>query len=204
MASLKEGDVVLVTKLDRLGRSTRELLDLIERIGKAGAAFRSLGDPLWDTSSSQGRLLSTLSAAIAEFERDLIRERTGDGRKRAMAKGVKFGRKPKLSDYQRQEAISVPTRGGQTFEDRFLGCSFVEMKGLRIELGGETLDIVSGDFGFATPVPHADFQVVEPFDHGNLHQLFCVVCSSGTVSFDRADHLSGIGDRSALAEVRRH
>jgi DNA invertase Pin-like site-specific DNA recombinase len=59
MASLKEGDIVLVTKLDRLGRSTRELLDLIERTDKAGAAFRSLGDPLWDTSSSQGRLLST-------------------------------------------------------------------------------------------------------------------------------------------------
>jgi hypothetical protein len=74
MASLRDGDVVLVTKLD-----------LIESIGKAGAAFRSLGDPLWDTSSSQGRLLSTLLAAIAEFERDLIRERTGEGRKRAQA-----------------------------------------------------------------------------------------------------------------------
>jgi DNA invertase Pin-like site-specific DNA recombinase len=105
MASLQPGDVVLVTKLDRLGRSTRELLELIEQIGKAGAMFRSLGDPLWDTSSSQGRLLSTLLAAIAEFERDLIRERTGEGRKRAMAKGIKFGRKPKLSDYQRQEAL---------------------------------------------------------------------------------------------------
>jgi DNA invertase Pin-like site-specific DNA recombinase len=111
MAALKEGDVVLVTKLDRLGRSTRELLDLIERIGKAGAAFRSLGDPLFDTTSSQGRLLSTLLAAIAEFERDLIRERTGDGRKRAMAKGVKFGRKPKLSDYQRQEALKRRASG---------------------------------------------------------------------------------------------
>jgi len=64
---------VLVTKLDRLARSTRELLELIERIGKAGASFRSLGDPLWDTSSSQGRLLSPLLAAIAEFERDVIR-----------------------------------------------------------------------------------------------------------------------------------
>jgi DNA invertase Pin-like site-specific DNA recombinase len=85
MASLKAGDVVLVTKLDRLGRSTRELLDLIEGIGKVGAAFRSLGDPLWDTSSSQGRLLSTLLAAIAEFERDLIRERTGDGRASSLA-----------------------------------------------------------------------------------------------------------------------
>lgn len=94
-----------MTKLDRLGRSTRELLELIDRIGKADAAFRSLGDPLWDTSSSQGRLLSTLLAAIADFERDLIRERTGYGRKRAMTNGVKFGRKRKLSEYQRAEAI---------------------------------------------------------------------------------------------------
>ena len=111
MAKLQASDVLIVTKLDRLGRSTRELLDLIERIGKAGAAFRSLGDPLWDTSSSQGRLLSTLLAAIADFERDLIRERTGEGRKRAMANGVKFGRKRKLSDYQRKEAIKRRSAG---------------------------------------------------------------------------------------------
>jgi DNA invertase Pin-like site-specific DNA recombinase len=111
MASLKAGDVVLVTKLDRLGRSTRELLDLIERISEAGASFRSLGDPLWDTSSSQGRLLSTLLAAIAEFERDLIRERTGEGRKRAKARGIKFGRKPKLSEYQRAEAVKRRAAG---------------------------------------------------------------------------------------------
>jgi DNA invertase Pin-like site-specific DNA recombinase len=103
VAGLKAGDVV--TKLDRLGRSTRELLDLIDRVGKAGASFRSLGDPLWDTSSAQGRLLSTLLAPIAEFERELIRERTGEGRKRAIAAGIKFGRKRKLSDYQRAEAI---------------------------------------------------------------------------------------------------
>jgi DNA invertase Pin-like site-specific DNA recombinase len=111
MAKLVPGDIVVVTKLDRFGRSTRELLDLIERIGKAGASFRSLGDPLWDTSSSQGRLLSTLLAAIADFERDLIRERTGEGRKRAMAAGVKFGRKRKLSEYQRQEAIERRAAG---------------------------------------------------------------------------------------------
>jgi DNA invertase Pin-like site-specific DNA recombinase len=111
MAGLKAGDVVVVTKLDRLGRSTRELLDLIEGIGKAGASFRSLGDPLWDTSSSQGRLLSTLLAAIADFERDLIRERTGEGRKRAQANGVKFGRKRKLSDYQRAEAVKRRAAG---------------------------------------------------------------------------------------------
>jgi DNA invertase Pin-like site-specific DNA recombinase len=111
MKALQPGDIVAVTKLDRLGRSTRELLDLIDRIGKAGASFRSLGDPLWDTSSAQGRLLSTLLAGIAEFERELIRERTGEGRKRAMANGVKFGRKPKLSDYQRKEALKRRAAG---------------------------------------------------------------------------------------------
>jgi DNA invertase Pin-like site-specific DNA recombinase len=111
MAGLGTGDVVVVTKLDRLGRSTRELLDLIDRISKTGASFRSLGDPLWDTGSSQGRLLSTMLAAIAEFERELIRERTGEGRKRAMAAGVKFGRKPKLSEYQRQEAVKRRAAG---------------------------------------------------------------------------------------------
>jgi DNA invertase Pin-like site-specific DNA recombinase len=105
MAALRAGDIVVVTKLDRLGRSTRELLNLIHNIGEAGAAFRSLGDPLWDTSSSQGRLLATTLAGIADFERDLIRERTIAGRERAMAAGIKFGRKPKLSDYQRKEAI---------------------------------------------------------------------------------------------------
>jgi len=111
MAALQPGDIVTVTKLDRLGRSTRELLELIDRISKAGAAFRSLGDPLWDTSNAQGRLLSTLLAAIAEFERELIRERTGEGRKRAMANGVKFGRKPKLSAYQKAEAIKRRAAG---------------------------------------------------------------------------------------------
>jgi DNA invertase Pin-like site-specific DNA recombinase len=111
MAALEPGDVVLVTKIDRLGRSTRELLDLIERIAKAGASFRSLGDPLFDTTSSQGRLMLTVLAAIAEFERDLIRERTGDGRKRAQAAGVKFGRKPKLSDFQRKEALKRRAAG---------------------------------------------------------------------------------------------
>ena len=110
MASLKGGDIVVVTKLDRLGRSTRELLELIERIAKAGASFRSLGDPLWDTSSSQGRLLSTLLAAIADFERDLIRERTGEGRKRAMAAGTKFGRPRNHGldgEFRREDATSV-------------------------------------------------------------------------------------------------
>jgi DNA invertase Pin-like site-specific DNA recombinase len=111
MASLREGDVVLVTKLDRLGRSTRELLDLIHRIDQAGAAFKSLGDPLFDTSTSQGRLLVTMLAAIAEFERELIRERTGEGRRRAKAAGVRFGRPHTLTTHQRAEAFKRRENG---------------------------------------------------------------------------------------------
>lgn len=87
------------------------MLDLIERISKAGAVFRSLGDPLFDTSSAQGQLLATMLAAIAQFERSLIAERTSDGRKRAMANGIKFGRPAKLSDYQRKEALRRRTAG---------------------------------------------------------------------------------------------
>ena len=67
MSSLKRGDTVIVSKLDRLGRSTRELLQLIHDIDRAGASFKSLGDPLFDTTTSQGRLLVTMLAAIAEF-----------------------------------------------------------------------------------------------------------------------------------------
>src|SRR5262245_3025260 len=76
-----------------------------------GAAFKSLGDPLWDTSSPQGRLLSTLLAGIAEFERELIKERTGAGRDRAKARGVRFGRKPKLTSFQRAEALKRRAAG---------------------------------------------------------------------------------------------
>ena len=111
VASLRPGDLVIVTRLDRLGRSARELLNLLAEIDKAGAKFRSIGDPAWNTETPTGRLLSTLLAGIAEFERELIRERTGEGRKRAMANGVRFGRKPKLSEYQRAEAIKRRANG---------------------------------------------------------------------------------------------
>ena len=111
MKALEPGDTVVVTKLDRLGRSTRELLELIHRISQAGAFFKSLGDPLWDTTTPTGRLLGTLLAAIAEFERDLIRERTGEGRKRAKARGVKFGRPSKFTQHQRAEIFARLAKG---------------------------------------------------------------------------------------------
>ena len=111
MKALEPGDTVVVTKLDRLGRSTRELLELIHRISQAGAFFKSLGDPLWDTTTPTGRLLGTLLAAIAEFERELIRERTGEGRKRAKARGVKFGRPSKFTPHQRTEIFARLAKG---------------------------------------------------------------------------------------------
>jgi DNA invertase Pin-like site-specific DNA recombinase len=101
MASFKRGDTIVITKIDRLARSTREL-NLIHQIDQAGASLKSLGDPLFNTASVQGRLLVAVLGAVAEFERELNRERTGEGRKRAMANGVRFGRPRVLDPYQRQ------------------------------------------------------------------------------------------------------
>jgi len=86
------GDVLVVTRLDRLARSTRDLLNVLDDIGRKGAGFRSLRDAWADTTTPHGRLMLTVLGGLAEFERELIRARTGEGRKRAMARGVKFGR----------------------------------------------------------------------------------------------------------------
>jgi DNA invertase Pin-like site-specific DNA recombinase len=106
MAVLAKGDVLVVTRLDRLARSTRDLLNLLGTIGEKGAGFRSLRDTWADTKTAHGRLMLTVLGGLAEFERELIRARTGEGRERAKARGVVLGRKPKLTKHQRQEAIA--------------------------------------------------------------------------------------------------
>jgi DNA invertase Pin-like site-specific DNA recombinase len=103
---LQPGDMVVVTRLDRLARSTRDLLNILDAIGRAGASFKSLADAWADTSTPHGRLILTVLGGLAEFERELIRARTGEGRARAKARGVHMGRPPKLNPYQRQEAIA--------------------------------------------------------------------------------------------------
>jgi DNA invertase Pin-like site-specific DNA recombinase len=90
--------------LDRLARSTRDLLNILNVITKAGAGL-SPGNTWADTTTPHGRLMLTVLGGLAEFERELILARTGDGRARAMARGVKFGRPPKLTAHQRQEGI---------------------------------------------------------------------------------------------------
>ena len=102
---LEPGDVLVVTRLDRLARSTRDLLNVIAAVSERGAGFKSLKDAWADTTSAHGRLMLTVLGGLAEFERELIRSRTGEGRKRAKERGVRFGRPRKLTPHQRQEAI---------------------------------------------------------------------------------------------------
>ncbi len=97
-------DVLMVTRRDRLARSARELLNTLAAITGKKAGFRSLGDTWADTTTSHGRLMLTVLGGLAEFERDRIRARTSEGRERAKARGVRMGRKPKLTPHQQQEA----------------------------------------------------------------------------------------------------
>ena len=105
LAQLDADDVLMVTRLDRLARSTRDLLNTLAAITDRKAGFRSLGDTWADTTTAHGRLLLAVLGGLAEFERELIRARCGEGRKVAVANGVKMGRKPKLTPHQVKEAL---------------------------------------------------------------------------------------------------
>ncbi len=114
---LDVGDVLMVTRLDRLARSARDLLNTLAAITGKKAGFRSLGDTWADTTTAHGRLMLTVLGGLAEFERELIRTRTGEGRARAVARGVKLGRKPKLTPHQRKEALARRERGEETLAE---------------------------------------------------------------------------------------
>ena len=117
LAALNAGDVVIVTRLDRLARSTRDLLNILGVVADKGAAFRSLGDGWADTTTAHGRLMLTVLAGLAEFERELIRSRTGEGRARAKARGVKLGRRFKLTQHQRDEAVRRRDAGEESMTE---------------------------------------------------------------------------------------
>jgi DNA invertase Pin-like site-specific DNA recombinase len=97
---MRDNDAVVVTRLDRLARSTRDLLEIAEQLRDTGAGLRSLAEPWADTTSAAGRMVLTVFAGIAEFERALIQQRTSTGRTAAMKRGVRFGRPTKLSPEQ--------------------------------------------------------------------------------------------------------
>src|SRR5262249_33577647 len=111
ISALGVGDVLLVTRLDRLARSTRDLLNVLDSVSKVGAGFRSLADTWADTTTPHGRLLLTVLGGLAEFERELIKARTDEGRKRAQAKGIRFGRPLKLTAFQIKEALARRVAG---------------------------------------------------------------------------------------------
>ena len=104
LAGLGPSDVVVVTRIDRLARSTYDLFGIVKRIVDAGARFRSLAEPWADTATSTGRLMIAVLGGLADVERDLIRTRTAEGRSRARARGQHMGRPPKLTPQQQAEA----------------------------------------------------------------------------------------------------
>ena len=114
LADLAADDVLSVTRLDRLALSTRDLVSILAAIAAKGARFRSLRDTWADTTTAHGRLILTVLGGLAEFERDLIRIRTTEGRAGAKAQGVKLGRKPTLTPHQKAEAIKRRKAGKES------------------------------------------------------------------------------------------
>jgi DNA invertase Pin-like site-specific DNA recombinase len=108
---IRAGDTIVVWKLDRLARSTRDLLETMETIQQAGGKFQSLSEPWADTTTHAGRMIMTIFSGIAEFERGLIRERTSAGREAARKRGVRFGRPRKLTPEQENLARRLVSEG---------------------------------------------------------------------------------------------
>ena len=148
LGRLSAGDVLLVTRLDRLARSTRDLLNTLAAIADRKAGFRSLGDGWADTTTAPGRLMLTVLGGLAEFERELIRSRTGEGRARAKARGVQLGRKPKLTLHQQREAVARRTRGEAVTEiARSYNVSHSTISRLTSSSNTLTLPRLGGHFG---------------------------------------------------------
>ena len=112
MQYLREGDCLVIYKLDRLGRSLKDLLDIIEQLQKRNISLVSLRDNI-DTGSTTGKLVLHIFASLAEFERDLIKERTEEGRREAKKKGVRFGR-PKQPKPERASMCAQLYRNGNS------------------------------------------------------------------------------------------
>lgn len=111
LEALGPGDTLLVPAIDRLARSTRDLLNIIHDVTTRGANFKSQAEAWVDTSSPLGEFMLTVLGGVATLERHMIKRRTDDGRARAKAQGVRFGRKLKLSSFQQKEALRMLAAG---------------------------------------------------------------------------------------------
>lgn len=132
LRGLQANDVVVVTRIDRLARSTFDLFAIVKSIVDCKAQFRSLAEPWADTSTATGRLMIAVLGGLADVERDLIRTRTSEGRERAKLRGVRLGRKPKLTLEQRREALKRRA-AGETLMDiaRTYNVSFATISRLK-------------------------------------------------------------------------
>src|ERR1700740_3330292 len=116
LGKLAPGDVVTVTRIDRLARSTIDLFGIVKRIVDAKAQFRSLEEPWADSGTRTGRLILAVLGGLADVERDLIRTRTAEGRSRAQSRGQHMGRPPKLTEAQQAEARRRRSEGATLAE----------------------------------------------------------------------------------------
>ena len=132
LAVIEADDVVVVTRIDRLARSTFDLFAIVKSIVDRRAQFHSIAEPWADTATATGRLMIAVLGGLADVERDLIRTRTAEGRQRAKLRGVKLGRKPKLTVEQRREAL-VRRKDGETLMDiaRTYNVSFATISRLK-------------------------------------------------------------------------
>jgi DNA invertase Pin-like site-specific DNA recombinase len=127
LGKLAPGDVLTVTQIDRLARSTFDLFGIVKRIVNAKAQFRSLAEPWADTDTSTGRLMLRVLRGLADVERDLIRTRTAEGRSRAKAEGKHIGRPPSLTPAQQREATRRRARGSRPLSGHDCPASFTSL-----------------------------------------------------------------------------
>lgn len=116
MKAIETGDELVVTRIDRLARSTFDLFAIVKEIVDAGGQFRSLAEPWADTTTSTGRLMLAVLGGLADVERDLIRTRTAEGRSRAKERGEHMGRPPSLTPQQVSEARQRRAEGATVRE----------------------------------------------------------------------------------------
>lgn len=116
LGQVRKGDVLVIWKLDRLSRSLRDVLMIMERLGEASAGFRSLTEAI-DTTTPAGRMMMKMVGAFAEFERAMLRERTKAGLDAARKEGRIGGRRPKLTEQQQSEIREMVTRGDKSAAD---------------------------------------------------------------------------------------
>ncbi len=142
---LREGDTLVIYKLDRLGRSLKDLLDIIEQLQKRNISLVSLRDNI-DTGSTTGKLTLHIFASLAEFERDLIKERTEEGRREAKKKGVKFGR-PKQPKPERASMCAQLYRNGNSISAIMRTTGIRSRNTVYKYLRMEGIEIKSGEYG---------------------------------------------------------